>query len=198
MWSLFIFPDSRHHAPVQNAAYLYPFLSSIHNVEWQFSSCRSSSFCHVSPLQWPEHAIYCENTVTSLDFSANNPSQQAVAMHDGSIAIYNVRSQHKKWHVISSRWGLSMWTEKLLHDTQKIINSMMLHTYNIALYLFVHVPVQWVSQQGLGSSVAAQVDSPRAEPNRRGEGRSSLLCVCRWQDQQVVCLQQWPWLHRYL
>ncbi|XP_034468590.1 WD repeat-containing protein 78 isoform X5 [Hippoglossus hippoglossus] len=51
---------------------------------------------------WPERVVHCDSAVTSLDFSANNPSQLAVGMHDGSIAIYDVQSQDKKWHVISS------------------------------------------------------------------------------------------------
>ncbi|XP_053293169.1 dynein axonemal intermediate chain 4 [Pleuronectes platessa] len=51
---------------------------------------------------WPERVVHCDSAVTSLDFSANNPSQLAVGMHDGSIAIYNVQSQDKKWQVISS------------------------------------------------------------------------------------------------
>lgn len=74
----------------------------------------SFCFCHVPPLQWPERVIHCDNTVTSLDFSANNPSQLAVGMLDGSIAIYSVQSQDKNTRVISSRWGLCVWTQRLL------------------------------------------------------------------------------------
>nr|CAG5954931.1 unnamed protein product [Menidia menidia]CAG5955483.1 unnamed protein product [Menidia menidia] len=41
---------------------------------------------------WPEHIIQCESAVTSLDFSATCPSQLAVGMYDGSIAIYDLQS----------------------------------------------------------------------------------------------------------
>ncbi|XP_040911473.1 dynein intermediate chain 4, axonemal-like [Toxotes jaculatrix] len=50
---------------------------------------------------WPERVICCDSAVTSLDFSANNPSQLAVGTHDGSVAIYSVQSQDRS-HVISS------------------------------------------------------------------------------------------------
>ncbi|XP_044223552.1 dynein axonemal intermediate chain 4-like [Thunnus albacares] len=75
---------------------------------------------------WPERVIHCDNTVTSLDFSANNPSQLAVGMLDGSIAIYSVQSQDKNTRVISSRgcpnkhlgpvWQLR-WTQQELSLT---------------------------------------------------------------------------------
>ncbi|XP_041805802.1 dynein intermediate chain 4, axonemal [Chelmon rostratus] len=51
---------------------------------------------------WPERVIHCDSAVTSLDFSSNNPSQLAVGMQDGSIAIYNVQSHDNKSCVISS------------------------------------------------------------------------------------------------
>ncbi|XP_069571998.1 dynein axonemal intermediate chain 4 [Brachyistius frenatus] len=50
---------------------------------------------------WPDRIIHCDSAVTSLDFSASIPSQLAVGMHDGSIAIYNVQSQDKS-QIISS------------------------------------------------------------------------------------------------
>nr|XP_020475245.1 WD repeat-containing protein 78 isoform X2 [Monopterus albus] len=53
-------------------------------------------------LMWPERVIHCDSAVTSLDFSSNNPSQLAVGMHDGTIAVYNVQSQINISHVISS------------------------------------------------------------------------------------------------
>ncbi|XP_069367195.1 dynein axonemal intermediate chain 4 isoform X2 [Paralichthys olivaceus] len=75
---------------------------------------------------WPECVVHCDSAVTSLDFSANNPSQLAVGMHDGSIAIYNVQSQDKNFHVISSSecpkkhlgpvWQLR-WTQQKLSLT---------------------------------------------------------------------------------
>ncbi|KAM4551076.1 dynein axonemal intermediate chain 4 isoform 1-T1 [Odontesthes bonariensis] len=51
---------------------------------------------------WPEHIIHCDSAVTSLDFSASSPSQLAVGMYDGSIAIYDVQSPNKLC-VIDSR-----------------------------------------------------------------------------------------------
>ncbi|XP_073346892.1 dynein axonemal intermediate chain 4 [Pagrus major] len=51
---------------------------------------------------WPERVIHCDSAVTCLDFSSNSPSQLAVGMSDGSIAIYNVQSQSNKSCVISS------------------------------------------------------------------------------------------------
>ena len=53
-------------------------------------------------LQWPEHIIHCDSAVTSLDFSASGPSQLAVGMYDGSIAIYDLQSSNKLC-VINSR-----------------------------------------------------------------------------------------------
>uniref|UniRef100_A0A3B5A0Y9 Dynein axonemal intermediate chain 4 n=1 Tax=Stegastes partitus TaxID=144197 RepID=A0A3B5A0Y9_9TELE len=52
---------------------------------------------------WPERFIHCDSAVTALDFSANSPSQLAVGMHDGSIAIYDLQNQDSKSSVISSR-----------------------------------------------------------------------------------------------
>ncbi|XP_070701689.1 dynein axonemal intermediate chain 4-like [Pempheris klunzingeri] len=52
---------------------------------------------------WPERVIHCDSAVTSLDFSSSSPSQLAVGMLDGSIALYNVHSQDYKSDVISSR-----------------------------------------------------------------------------------------------
>ncbi|XP_031172349.1 WD repeat-containing protein 78-like isoform X4 [Sander lucioperca] len=43
---------------------------------------------------WPERVFHCHSCVTSLDFSANNPSQLAVGMYDGTIAIYTVQSRN--------------------------------------------------------------------------------------------------------
>ncbi|XP_034735125.1 WD repeat-containing protein 78-like [Etheostoma cragini] len=43
---------------------------------------------------WPERVFHCHSCVTSLDFSADNPGQLAVGMHDGTIAIYSVQSRN--------------------------------------------------------------------------------------------------------
>lgn len=68
--------------------------------------CDHPRCCHVSLLQWPERIIHCDSAVTSLDFSSNNPSQLAVGMQDGSIAMYSVQSRDNRSCVVSSRWGL--------------------------------------------------------------------------------------------
>ncbi|XP_031733063.1 WD repeat-containing protein 78-like [Anarrhichthys ocellatus] len=77
-------------------------------------------------ITWPERAIQCDSAVTSLDFSSNNPSQLAVGMQDGSIAIYNVKSQDSESCVLSSSecpnrhldpvWQLR-WTQQELRLT---------------------------------------------------------------------------------
>ncbi|KAK2858146.1 hypothetical protein Q7C36_006065 [Tachysurus vachellii] len=41
---------------------------------------------------WPERIFNCHTSVTSLDFSASNPSQIAVGLYDGTIAIYSMQS----------------------------------------------------------------------------------------------------------
>ncbi|XP_046709480.1 dynein axonemal intermediate chain 4 isoform X2 [Silurus meridionalis] len=41
---------------------------------------------------WPERILKCKTSVTSLDFSASSPSQLAVGLYDGTIAIYSVQS----------------------------------------------------------------------------------------------------------
>ncbi|KAM9789891.1 dynein axonemal intermediate chain 4 [Neosynchiropus ocellatus] len=53
--------------------------------------------------KWPERVITCESAVTSLDFSANNPSQLAVGTQDGSIAIYDLQSPAGAAKLVSSR-----------------------------------------------------------------------------------------------
>ncbi|XP_076018224.1 dynein axonemal intermediate chain 4, partial [Genypterus blacodes] len=68
-------------------------------------SHESGLICCWSPRSptWPQHVFHCDSCVTSMDFSANIPSQLAVGMHDGSIAIYNINIQPDKTHVINSR-----------------------------------------------------------------------------------------------
>ncbi|XP_068579502.1 dynein axonemal intermediate chain 4-like [Cebidichthys violaceus] len=46
-------------------------------------------WCLKNPT-WPERVFHCHSCVTSLDFSADHPSQLAVGMHDGTVAIYDV------------------------------------------------------------------------------------------------------------
>ncbi|KAF7223108.1 dynein axonemal intermediate chain 4 [Nothobranchius furzeri] len=50
----------------------------------------------------PERIIHCNSVVTCLDFSACSPSQLAVGMCDGTIAVYDVQSPDAKSQVISS------------------------------------------------------------------------------------------------
>ncbi|KAL6104729.1 dnai4 [Pungitius sinensis] len=76
---------------------------------------------------WPEWAVQCDSAVTSLDFSSSNPSQLAVGMQDGTIAVYNVNSQHNVSCVLSSSecpnrhldpvWQLR-WTQQELNLTR--------------------------------------------------------------------------------
>ncbi|KAM8850820.1 dynein axonemal intermediate chain 4 [Spinachia spinachia] len=75
---------------------------------------------------WPEWAIQCDSAVTSLDFSSSIPSQLAVGMQDGTIAVYNVNSQRNvscvlRSSVFSNRhldpvWQLK-WTKQELNLT---------------------------------------------------------------------------------
>lgn len=96
------------------------------------------------------------------------------------------------------------WGERVAYHQQQVRtvcvcvwkHSLMLQI-SLLLKHVVYVFVQSLSEQTRRSSVAAQVDSNWAESNGRGEGRSFVLCVCWWQDQQMVCLQQRPRLHRY-
>lgn len=60
-------------------------------------------------LQWPERVFRCDSPVTALDFSFSNPSQLAMGMQDGTIAIYNI---HTKACMVTSMWG--PWTIKYL------------------------------------------------------------------------------------
>ncbi|XP_067385458.1 dynein axonemal intermediate chain 4 isoform X2 [Channa argus] len=87
---------------------------------WSFKNCK-----------WPERVFHCSSAVTALDFSANNPKQLAVGMHDGNIAIYNV-SQDKSHDINSSEcpnkhlgpvWQLS-WTPQELGLTGERVEAL--------------------------------------------------------------------------
>lgn len=52
---------------------------------------------------WPERTIRCGSAVTALDFSSSKPSQLAVGLQDGSIAIHNLKTQGSQAGVLSSR-----------------------------------------------------------------------------------------------
>lgn len=108
------------HLPSQTSTVARYLLSSLRHAELGCSSCGSAAVhsrcCRVSSLQWPERVIHCDSAVTCLDFSFNSPSQLAVGMRDGSIAIYNVQSQSTKSYVISSRWGLAVLKSHTEHD----------------------------------------------------------------------------------
>ncbi|XP_078576118.1 dynein axonemal intermediate chain 4-like isoform X1 [Branchiostoma floridae x Branchiostoma japonicum] len=43
--------------------------------------------------KYPERVYHCASGVVSMDFSYQNPSLLAVGLYDGTVAIYNVRSQ---------------------------------------------------------------------------------------------------------
>uniref|UniRef100_A0A4W6ER68 Dynein axonemal intermediate chain 4 n=1 Tax=Lates calcarifer TaxID=8187 RepID=A0A4W6ER68_LATCA len=105
-----------------------PDLLAVGYGEFDSSTQRAGLVCcwSLKNPTWPERVFHCDSAVTSLDFSANNPSQLAVGMHDGSIAIYNVHSQDNKSPVISSSecpnkhlgpvWQLR-WTQQELSIT---------------------------------------------------------------------------------
>ncbi|KAM9482422.1 dynein axonemal intermediate chain 4 [Clarias gariepinus] len=62
--------------------------------QFDHKSQRSGLVCvwSLKNLTWPERIFKCKTSVTSLDFSTSNPSQLAVGMYDGTIAIYSVKS----------------------------------------------------------------------------------------------------------
>ncbi|XP_047444353.1 dynein axonemal intermediate chain 4 isoform X2 [Mugil cephalus] len=105
-----------------------PDLLAVGYGEFDSQNQKSGLVCcwSVKNLMWPERIIHCDSAVTSLDFSASSPSQLAVGMYDGSIAIYNMQSQDSESHVISSReclnrhlgpvWQLR-WTQQELSLT---------------------------------------------------------------------------------
>ncbi|XP_037833988.1 dynein intermediate chain 4, axonemal isoform X2 [Kryptolebias marmoratus] len=66
--------------------------------------------------KWPERVYSCHSDVMSLDFSANNPSQLAVGMKDGSISIYSVNTEGETAFIASSREG----SRKHLHPVMQV------------------------------------------------------------------------------
>ncbi|XP_076871088.1 dynein axonemal intermediate chain 4 isoform X2 [Brachyhypopomus gauderio] len=71
-----------------------PDLLAVGYGQFDFKDQKSGLVCcwSLKNPTWPEKVFYCESGVTALDFSSCSPSQLAVGMHDGSIAIYNVQS----------------------------------------------------------------------------------------------------------
>ncbi|CAK6954451.1 dynein axonemal intermediate chain 4-like [Scomber scombrus] len=67
-------------------------------------------------LTWPERVFHCHSSVTSLDFSANNPDQLAVGMYDGTVAIYSVHGQENKACVATS----SECSKKHMHPVWQV------------------------------------------------------------------------------
>ncbi|KAM7397079.1 hypothetical protein PAMP_020076 [Pampus punctatissimus] len=67
-------------------------------------------------LTWPERVFHCHSSVTSLDFSANNPDQLAVGMYDGTVAIFSVHSRDNKACVANS----SECSKKHLHPVWQV------------------------------------------------------------------------------
>lgn len=79
-----------------------PLKTQWYDFNLDFPSCLYAYLCRsvvylvsMSPLQWPERVIHCASAVTSLDFSADNPSHLAVGTYDGSVSIYNVSQETK-------------------------------------------------------------------------------------------------------
>ncbi|XP_044213816.1 dynein axonemal intermediate chain 4-like isoform X1 [Thunnus albacares] len=67
-------------------------------------------------LTWPERVFRCHSSVTSLDFSANNPDRLAVGMYDGTVAIYSVQIRENKACVATS----SKCSKKHLHPVWQV------------------------------------------------------------------------------
>ncbi|XP_072540329.1 dynein axonemal intermediate chain 4 [Salminus brasiliensis] len=74
-----------------------PDLLAVGYGQFDFKDQKSGLVCcwSLKNPTWPERIFHCDNAVTALDFSANNASQLAVGMHDGSIAVYNVQCSEK-------------------------------------------------------------------------------------------------------
>uniref|UniRef100_A0A4W4G6K8 Dynein axonemal intermediate chain 4 n=1 Tax=Electrophorus electricus TaxID=8005 RepID=A0A4W4G6K8_ELEEL len=74
-----------------------PDLLAVGYGQFDFKDQKSGLVCcwSLKNPTWPERIFHCESGVTALDFSTCSPSQLAVGMHDGSIAIYNVQSTEK-------------------------------------------------------------------------------------------------------
>lgn len=72
-----------------------------------FNRKKIKFFRFVFYAQWPEQVYSCHSSVTCLDFSASNPSQLAVGMYDGSVAIYNVQVADHMACIANSRWEQS-------------------------------------------------------------------------------------------
>ncbi|MED6233012.1 hypothetical protein ATANTOWER_005699, partial [Ataeniobius toweri] len=73
--------------------------------DWASGSPKPGLICcwSLKNLTWPERVFPCHSSVTCLDFSANNPSQLAVGMYDGSVAIYNVQVGNHMACIANSR-----------------------------------------------------------------------------------------------
>ncbi|XP_054633072.1 dynein axonemal intermediate chain 4 [Dunckerocampus dactyliophorus] len=57
----------------------------------------------IKNLMWPERLYHCHSSVTALDFSTGNPEKLAVGMHDGTVAVFSVRSKDQYTYLASSR-----------------------------------------------------------------------------------------------
>ncbi|KAM4573894.1 dynein axonemal intermediate chain 4-like [Odontesthes bonariensis] len=65
---------------------------------------------------WPERVFSCDSSVTSLDFSANDPVRLAVGMHDGSVAIYNTQIEDGRACIASS----GDFAKEHMHPVQQV------------------------------------------------------------------------------
>lgn len=159
----------------------------VHQItDWGFSSCVSCCRCHVFPppaVAWAHHPLWQRSDFPG--FLSQQPQ---------SAGCGDVWWQHSYLQCAESRQQVTC-NQQPVSTVQAGLPS--LGKMNVMPLMLLSFFAQWMYQQTPGACVAAQVDSARTELDRRGKGGSSLLCGCRWQDQQMVCLQQWPWLHRY-
>ncbi|XP_070686525.1 dynein axonemal intermediate chain 4-like [Pempheris klunzingeri] len=86
--------------------------------EYDFINLKPGLICcwSLKNPTWPERVFHCHSGVTSLDFSAYNPSQLAVGMFDGTVAIYDVQSRDKTCIVSSSECS-----KRHLHPVWQVI-----------------------------------------------------------------------------
>ncbi|XP_030280897.1 WD repeat-containing protein 78-like isoform X2 [Sparus aurata] len=86
--------------------------------DFDLSNCKPSLICcwSLKNPMWPERVFHCDSWVTSLDFSAINPSQLAVGMYDGTLAIYDVQRQNNNARIADS----SKCSERHLHPVWQV------------------------------------------------------------------------------
>ncbi|XP_013413827.1 WD repeat-containing protein 78-like [Lingula anatina] len=75
-----------------------PDLIAIGYGQFEFTNQKGGMVCcwSLKNPEFPERIYTTEQGVTSLDFSNTHPNLLAVGMYDGTVAIYNVRSQNNE------------------------------------------------------------------------------------------------------